>query len=65
MPQTSKQLGESDGYTRIDAAAFPTAADDATSRRIFALIHDHGDRHWVGLQAYDVQNTCIEGHRQT
>jgi hypothetical protein len=64
LPRVSKELGESDGYARVDAVAVPPVPDDATSRRIYLLVHDRGQTRWVAMHAYDTADLCVEGRRQ-
>jgi hypothetical protein len=64
LPNTSVQLGESDGFARVEAAAIPIVSGDAQSRTIYLHVQDHGAPRWIALQAYDVQNVCVEGRRE-
>ena len=65
LPDTSAKLGEIDGYARVNAVAVPLAAAGALSRHIYLLVRDHGHERWVTLQAFDVQNVCVEGKRES
>jgi hypothetical protein len=65
MPNVAKLLGESDGYVRVDVAAIPPAPAGALSRHIYLLVRDRGRRRWITLQAFDVQNVCVEGKRES
>lgn len=64
LPRVAAELGESDGYVRVRAAAVPTAAAEAQTRRIELLLRDRGGYRWVALRAYDVQDVCVEGRRE-
>jgi hypothetical protein len=63
LPRVSHALGETDGYARVYAAAIPAAADGASSRRIYLLVRDRGERRWIALTAFDTQSVCVEGRR--
>ncbi len=64
LPNVANDLGETDGYVRVDAAAVaPVEGDQAVTRRLFLEVRDHGHDRWIALTAYDTQNVCIEGHR--
>jgi len=65
IPNVAKALGESDGYARVRMAAVPQAAEGATTRHIYLLVRDRGGQRWITLQAYDVQNVCVEGKRES
>jgi hypothetical protein len=65
MPNVSKALGETDGYTRVRIAAVPSAAAGATTRHIYLLVRDRGGERWITMQAFDVQNVCVEGKRES
>jgi len=65
LPNTSKALGERDGFARVEALAVPAAAPGAANRVVYFLFRDdHGASRWVALTAFDVQNVCIAGHPQ-
>ncbi len=65
LPRVSRELGESDGYARVRAAAIPPADPAATSRRLYLLVRDHARERWIALEAFDVQNVCVEGKRES
>ena len=64
IPHTAEKLGESDGYARVRALAIPPALAGSTYRHVYLDVRDHGSYRWVTMQAFDVQNVCIEGHKQ-
>ncbi len=63
IPRVAAQLGETDGYARVDEAAIPPAPDGASVRHIYLDVRDRGRTRWIMLAAYDVQNVCVEGKR--
>ena len=65
LPKTSLQLGETDGYARVFSVAVPIAPPDALTRPLYLEVNDHGVRTWIAMQAYDVQNVCVEGRRES
>ncbi len=65
LPKSSVVLGETDGYARVRAVAVPLAAEGALSRHIYLHVRDRGRERWIALQAFDVQNVCVEGKRQS
>jgi hypothetical protein len=65
LPKSSAEFGETDGYARVRAAAIPPAPQGAAYRSLYLNVRDHGTYRWVVLQAFDVQDICIEGHKQT
>ncbi|MEO6991063.1 MAG: hypothetical protein ABI346_04640 [Candidatus Baltobacteraceae bacterium] len=64
LPRVAGQLGETDGYVRLRAAAVPTAAPNSPTRRIELLLRDHRRFRWVALRAFDRQDVCVEGRRE-
>ncbi len=64
LPRVSVQLGESDGYARVRAVAVPAFAGGAESRRIFMQLRDHGTYRWFAMNAYDLEDVCVEGKPQ-
>jgi hypothetical protein len=64
LPDVAAQLGETDGYARLDAAAIPPAPEGAQVRHIYLLVADRGKKRWITMSAYDVQNVCVEGKRE-
>jgi hypothetical protein len=60
-PRVASALGESDGYVRMQAAAIPPAIEGAQARHIYLYVRDHGRERWIVMNAYDVQNVCVEG----
>jgi len=64
LPKTSVALGESDGYARVHEIAVGAAPAGATTRVIYLKVRDHGFDRWVAMNAYDLQNVCIEGRRE-
>ncbi|MBD5656849.1 MAG: hypothetical protein IAI50_16960 [Candidatus Eremiobacteraeota bacterium] len=65
LPNVSKMLGETDGYAKVLVAAVPPAPAGALSRHIYLLVRDHGGERWITMQAFDVQNVCVEGKRES
>jgi hypothetical protein len=65
LPRVAQALGESDGYARVDAAAIPPAPDGAQIRHIYLEVRDHGTDRWITMNAYDMQNVCVEGKRES
>ncbi len=65
LPNVSATLGESDGYARVEAMAIPPAPVGALFRHVYLNVRSHGAPAWVTLRAYDVQDICIEGHKQS
>jgi hypothetical protein len=69
LPKTAHALGEVDAYARVRAAAVITAPEGATVRRLYLKVRDrdadtpHNAVRWIALDAFDVQNPCVEGHR--
>jgi hypothetical protein len=66
LPRVSAELGETDGYARVRAvgvAAVPP--EGAVSRHIYLLVRDRKLYRWIEMQAYDVQNVCVEGKRES
>jgi hypothetical protein len=43
----------------------PSAAAGATTRHIYLLVRDRGGERWITMQAFDVQNVCVEGKRES
>jgi hypothetical protein len=60
-PRVASALGETDGYVHMQAAAIPPAIDGAQVRHIYLYVRDHGGERWIVMNAYDVQNVCVEG----
>ncbi len=65
LPKSAASLGESDRYARVRAIAVSLAPEGAQSRHIYLLVRDHGRERWITMAAYDVQNVCVEGKRQS
>ena len=65
LPHVSRQLGETDGYARVRAAAIPPAELSAEKRTLYLLVRDHARQRWIALEAFDVQNVCVEGKPQS
>lgn len=65
IPKSAETLGETDGYARVRAAAVPPAPEGALTRHLYLLVRDHNSQRWITLLAYDVQNVCVEGKRQS
>ncbi len=65
LPDAAQQLGERGPYAHIRAVAIPPAPEGAPNRRIYFLARDHGRYRWIALDAFDLQNICIEGHLQS
>jgi hypothetical protein len=64
LPRVSKILGETDGYVRVKAAAVAPYVDGSENRRIFMLMRDHGTYEWFAMNAYDLEDVCVEGKPQ-
>ncbi len=64
LPKSAEQFGERDGYARVRAAGIPPAPDGATYRHLYLDVRDHGTYRWVTYKAFDIQNVCVEGHKQ-
>jgi hypothetical protein len=64
LPRVSVLMGESDGYARVKAVAVPPFAGGAQSRRIFMKLRDHGTYRWFAMNAYDLEDVCVEGKPQ-
>jgi hypothetical protein len=64
LPKSAARFGESDGFVRVRAAGIPPAPAGATYRHLYLDVRDHGTYRWVTLQAFDLQDICIEGHKQ-
>ncbi len=67
LPRVSKELGETDGYARVRAVGISAApaAEGTLSRRIYLLVRDRKIYRWITMNAYDVQNVCVEGKRES
>ncbi|MBD5634656.1 MAG: hypothetical protein IAI49_09275, partial [Candidatus Eremiobacteraeota bacterium] len=65
LPRVSASLGETDGYARVDAAAIPPGPEGAQVRHIYLFVRDRGHGRWITLDAYDMQNVCVEGKRES
>jgi len=65
LPNSAKGFGESDGYARVRAAGIPPAPAGATYRHLYLYVRDRGAYRWVTLRAFDIQDICIEGHKQS
>ena len=59
-----RRWARSDGYVRVREAAVPPAPAGAPSRHIYLLVRDRAGSRWITLQAFDVQNVCVEGKRE-
>jgi len=64
IPKTAAKLGETDGFARVRAIAIAVAPEGALSRHIYLRVRARGGERWITLNAYDVQNVCVEGKRQ-
>jgi hypothetical protein len=64
LPRTSKALGETDGYARVRTVAVPDVSKSSGSRVIYLLVRRGGLNRWIELNAFDVQNVCVEGKPQ-
>jgi hypothetical protein len=69
LPKTAHALGELDTYAHVKAAVIVTPPEGATVRRLYLKVRDreadipqHAVR-WIALDAFDVQDPCVEGHR--
>lgn len=65
IPRVAAALGESDGYVRVREVAIAVAPDGALSRRIYLKVRERGGSRWILMNAFDVQNVCVEGKRQS
>jgi len=65
IPKSAATLGESDGYARVRAVAVPPAPEGALSRHLYLLVRERAGARWITMQAFDVQNICVEGKRQS
>ncbi len=65
LPRVSVALGETDGYARVKAAAVAPHQDGADKRPIFMLMRDHGGYRWFAMNAYDLEDICVEGKPQS
>jgi len=65
LPRVSVALGETDGYARVRAAAIPPAPEGAQVRHLYLFVRDHGRERWIAMNAYDLQNVCVEGKRES
>jgi hypothetical protein len=69
LPKTARALGESDDYVRVRVAAVAVPREGVTTRRLYLKVRvrgadgTQGSMRWIGLDAFDVQNPCVEGHR--
>jgi hypothetical protein len=62
LPRTAHALGESGDYVHVQAAAITAVPDGLAKHRVYLKVSDLGNPHWIALDAYDVQNPCVEGH---
>jgi len=65
LARVSRRLGESDGYARVRAVAIPPAPVGSQYRHIYLLARDHGRYRWITMEAFDMQDICVEGHVQS
>ncbi|HEY0798238.1 MAG TPA: hypothetical protein VGD50_03755 [Candidatus Baltobacteraceae bacterium] len=63
LPHAAQALGETDDYVHVSAIAVSAIPEGLPKHRIYLEVNDHGDQRWIGLDAYDTQNPCVEGHR--
>lgn len=69
LPKTARALGEADDYARVRVAAVAVPPEGATTRRLYLKVRargadgSQGSTRWIALDAFDVQNPCVEGHR--
>ncbi|GAC1526135.1 MAG: hypothetical protein NVS2B8_11530 [Vulcanimicrobiaceae bacterium] len=64
IAKTAAALGETDGYVRVKAIAIAVAPEGALARHIYLRVRDRGTARWIVMNAYDVQNVCVEGKRK-
>ena len=64
LPKSAPTLGETDGFARVRAIAVSLAPEGALTRHIYLLVRDRGAQRWITMNAFDVQNVCVEGKRQ-
>ena len=65
IPKVAAALGETDGYARVREVAIAVAPEGAQSRHIYFKVRDRGGSRWILMDAFDVQNVCVEGKRQS
>lgn len=69
LPKTARALGESDDYVRVRVVAVAVSLEGVATRRLYLKVRARGadgkewTTRWIGLNAFDVQNPCVEGHR--
>lgn len=65
LPRTSVAFGEPDGFIHVRELAVPAPTPtETTQRTIYVYARDAGVYRWFGMQAFDVQDVCVEGRRQ-
>lgn len=65
LPRTSAALGERDGYVRIRAVAVAPHIEGSDRRPIYLDVRDHGIYRWIQMNAFDLEDVCIEGKPQS
>jgi hypothetical protein len=65
LPNVARELGEGGDYVLVRSAAIPAGPEGAEVRHIFLEVRDHGDERWITMNAYDMQNVCVEGKRES
>jgi hypothetical protein len=64
LPKTAANLGSTDGYVTLHAAAITNElSPDGSWRRVYLQLDDHGTTVWKPFRAFDVQNVCVDGQR--
>ncbi|MGH7729471.1 MAG: hypothetical protein ACREM2_11885 [Vulcanimicrobiaceae bacterium] len=64
LPKVAAQVGERDQFVHVFALGVPPPTRGETSRMVFVQLRDHGRLRWVVMQAFDVQDACVEGQAQ-
>ncbi len=65
LPRVSVLMGETDGYARVEAVAVAPYVPEKIDRPIFMLLRDHGMPRWFAMNAYDLEDVCVEGKPQS
>ncbi len=63
LPRTAALVGEKDSFVHVTELVVPIVPEGVPKRRIFIRVNEHGAQRWIALDAFDVQNPCIAGHR--
>jgi hypothetical protein len=65
LPNTAKVLGDDGGYVHVLQAAIWNPAADVQSRTVYLLIHRKQGDAWYADEAFDLQDICVAGSRQS